>query len=187
MRASHMKANLASLLTLGDAAKHRIRAAEPEVVATIEQAIRTAWMPLELDRALTSAVGDEVGIEGVRAWSREAIVCSADGVLLGPILRGLQRIGLSPERAFLRAEYGWNLIYRQCGHLSFRSDDEENSGALVNTSAPQLMYDDAVYCEGIAGAWEAVIAVTGGRSGRVTVTREPNEERIRYDCRWDSY
>src|SRR5687768_11064744 len=117
MRASHLKSNVESLAALGAARESEIRAAVASVVRAVEDASRVAWLPLALDVRLTEAVAHACGLEGMKRWSSDAIVRSADGPLLGPVIRGLHAIGLAPATTLKRAPYAWGLVYRGCGEL----------------------------------------------------------------------
>ncbi len=100
MRASHIQSNLASVEMLGAGEAHRVRhALGAGRVATIEEAGRMEWLPLEIDVALTDAVGEVAGMDGVRRWARTSIQQSLDGPLLGPLRDGAVRLfGLAPGK-----------------------------------------------------------------------------------------
>ena len=183
MRASHLQANLRAIDGLGVETARVVREELAAIVREVEASLRTRWLPLEYDLEMTRALESVVGIAGVRRWSQEAIVVSARGPLLGPLLRGLQALGLNPHRALRRAPMGWGLIYRDFGEIAYE-EQSEATGTLVHSSVPPAHLDQAIYYEGVAGAWEGVIDLTGGHRPRVEVAVDRPERRIVYRCSW---
>lgn len=183
MRASHLKSNLEALRDLGPDAEARVRAAVPEVVREVEEAVRVAWLPLELDVRLTEAVERATDEERLRAWGRDAIARSAEGPLLRPILAALERLGLTPHVALKRVPHGWSLIYRDCGEIGYERLGEREA-VLVQDDAPEAMLRSEPYVIGIAGAFDGVMALSGGHGGRAEIAIEPAARRVRYTCRW---
>lgn len=184
MRASHLKSNVESLSELGAESDRAIRHAVADVVRTIEEASRVAWLPLELDVRLTEAVAAACGLESTKRWSSGAIVRSADGPLLRPLIHGLQAMGLTPATALKRAPYAWGLIYRGCGELRFEPEGEREI-VLTQDDAPDAMLASRTYCEGIAGAFDGAVQIAGGRQPRSVVEIDPTLRCVRYRCRWD--
>jgi hypothetical protein len=176
MRASYIKDNVAALALLGDAAA-RIEARVPDVIATVAAASKLEWMPLQLDIALTAAVFAESGRDGVRAWSRRALLQSLQGPLLKPILDGAVTLfGLSPPALLKRSPLIWKQIYRDCGLLHIE-EPERHVVNVVIAGVPTLISDDVGYLEGTAGAFEAVLELTHVK-GHVDVVAVPVGFRV---------
>lgn len=184
MRASHLQSNVAALDDLGAVWARRVRDAVPdEVLREIEESVRVAWLPLELDEALTGAVERVCGRDRMRRWSRDAIARSAEGPLLGPIMGALTRIGLTPHLALGRVPRGWGLVYRHCGHLRYERTGE-TSGELVHEDVPDLVLHNRPYLEGIGGSMDGIMELSGGPQPHAEVVVEPDARRVRYRCRW---
>ncbi len=182
MRVSHMQSNVEALRDLGAVDEARVREAAADQVLAIEQAVRVAWLPVELDLVLTEAVEAVCGEQRLRRWGRDAIAKSGDGPLLRPFVNALQRVGLTPHAALKRVPYGWNLVYKDCGKVRYeRVGDTE--ALLVHEGAPELMCESAPYLVGIAGSFDGVMQIVGGRGchARAEVV-EPGV--VHYPCRW---
>lgn len=183
MRASHLKANVESLADLGPAAERAIRARCAEAIDTIEDAVRTAWLPLEVDVELTGAVDQVCGRERLHRWSRDAIARSAQGPLLGPFLKTLTALGLTPHAALRLAPKAWTTIYRHCGDLRYERVGEREA-LLLQTDAPPVMLDGEAYLHGIAGAFEGAVEVAGAPETRAAIETRPALRQVRYVCTW---
>ncbi|MCA9607058.1 MAG: hypothetical protein KC619_15740 [Myxococcales bacterium] len=180
MRVSHLSSNLTALDALGDEIAARIRERCAAEIQTIETSIRTAWLPIELDVALTAAVEDIAGVEGARKWGRDAIAESGRGPLLGPILSALHRLGVSPHAALRRVPYGWTLIYRHCGDVRYEHVDE-GAAAIVVEGVPEAMRELS-YLRGIAAALDGVVELGGGEE--IFTQLSVDGDVVRFDCRW---
>ncbi len=180
MRASHLHSNLEALSILEPADEAAIRARAADAIAEIEASVRTAWLPLPLDVALTAAVEAVVGPDGLRAWGREAILESASGPLLGPVRSALVSLGLNPLRTLKRAPSAWGLIYRHCGALRFEARGEREAALLLDDAPPAMR--DPTYLRGIEGAFEAAIAIGGGEEARARF--EGLGEPLELVCTW---
>src|SRR5690606_10752912 len=140
MRVSHLKANLESLDDLGAEHAARVRAEAAGIVSAIQAAVSVAWLPIELDVELTDAVERVAGRARMREWSRNAIVRSTEGPLLRPMLSALTRMGMTPHSAFKRVPYGWSLIYRGCGDLSYEAVGPKEV-LIIQRDAPRAILD----------------------------------------------
>ena len=184
MRASFLQSNLDALDSLGAETARVVRAAIPDTVAQIEGAVRTKWLPLECALQLTNSLAGIVGREGVRRWSQDAVLEATRGPLLGPLLRGLQAVGLNPVRALRRAPSAYLLVYRDFGVLEFEAHDATR-GVITHSGVPSAYLGHEAYFEGFAGAWEGVITLTGGgRRPRAEVEIDRAGNRIVYACSW---
>lgn len=179
MRASHLQANLRMLSKLSREQEARVRADASETVRAIEGSARTAWLPLSLDVALNNAVYDVAGPRGLRNWSREAIMESARGPLLGPIRRGLLRLGITPQSSLKRAPLAWKLMYRDCGEIRYTGSGS-HAAELALVDPPDLLLTES-YLLTIEGALDAAIALGGGRGAALRLC---NTTPPAFRCEW---
>lgn len=178
MRGSQLHANLVALQTLGAPEAEAIRAVAPDAVRDIEAAIAVAWLPIELDVALTDAVVEVVGHDRMRAWASEAILESTRGPLLGPITRTLVAMGMTPASPLHRVPLGWPLVYRNCGEVTAERVDE-HTVLLQHIEPPRAMSLSVTYREGIAGTFEGLMKIGGAERAHVYLESEP---RLGYRC-----
>ena len=183
MRASHLLSNVGALGSLGAQAAAQIREQAATPIAEIERSIRTAWLPLQLDIELTDAIEAAVGRERMRDLAREAIAVSAEGPLLGPFVRALHAVGLSPHAAFRVAPKAWKGVYRYCGELEVERTGEREV-TITQREAPAEILESDSYAHGIAAAFEGVVLIAGGREPRASMERVAVHRRIRYSCGW---
>jgi hypothetical protein len=183
MRGSHLKANVESLAHLGPEPERAIRDAVHGVVRAVEESSRVAWLPLALDVELTEAVDRACGRARMKHWCRDAIARSTEGPLLRPLILGLQALGFAPHNTLKRAPYGWTLIYRGCGELRYERVSERECALVQDDVAPAMLASEP-YLDGIAGAFEAAIAIAGGRDPEVTAEHDLAQRRVLYRCRW---
>ena len=170
-----------TLSKLGRAVEEEIRERCASVIDQIESAVTVSWMPVELDVALSEAVDDVAGRDAYWSWGQQAILESARGPLLGPLLSGLQRLGLGPTHAIRRLRGGWGLIYRDCGEISVHADSGARRGRVSVTEIPTVFQNDP-YLVGIAAAFDGVIMAVGGRDTRVEFERQG--PHVTFDLRW---
>ncbi len=183
MRASQMRSNVESLKDLGAGVAERVRAEVPETLRELEASARTAWLPLELDVALTEAVERLTGRDRMRQWSADSIARSADGPLLGPIRQALRRMGLSGHSGLKRVEHIWGHIYRDCGRITYERGDAARA-VVTNHDAPDEIMDSEAYLHGIAATLEGGLIVLGERDPFVSFDVDRAARRVRYVCRW---
>lgn len=184
MRASFMHSNFEALSALGAGAAARVRARLPvATVREIEEASRLAWLPVELDIAITDAIDTELGREAMRRWAREGLLRSTEGPLLSPIIRSARTIfGITPHSFFRRASNMWAMIYRGCGELRLL-DESEGRVVLELRGAPQVFRRSPAYLEGIAATFEAA-TVLAGEPDRIRVTIDARGEPIVFTGCW---
>lgn len=185
MRASQMLQNITSLKQFGPDVEAKIIAAlPPRVIPAMQSEMKTAWLPLDLDAELTEAVHRVLGTKGVRKWASDALAGSTAGPLLKPMLDGGLRIfGVKPKRIFGLIPRGFDLIYKHCGKMEVKSDSP-TSLRIVHTSAPYEMTHFRSYLEGMAGAFDGLLAIMQF-TGDVSVARcDPREGVVEYEVHW---
>lgn len=180
MRASHLHSNVRAIEALGEADAKRVRTRCREAIREVEDALRVAWLPLELDVAITGAVHAVCGEARLRRWSADAIAATARGPLLRPMLAALQRMGLTPHTALKRAPYAWTLIYKHCGAVRYETDGPLAASLWIE-GGPAPLLEDA-YLRGMAGTFDGVLEIGGGADGRCEVER--HDRGVRLACTW---
>lgn len=180
MRASYLISNLKALERLGPADERAVRERVPDVIREIEQSVSIAWLPLELDVSMTEAVEEVCGGVRLRRWCAEAMADSMSGPLLRPMLAAVQRMGITPHTALRRVPYGWKLIYKGCGTLTYTQLDTRSSQIVLVGAPPQMVGD--TYLNAIAGTFEGVIEVAGCAYGATEITKRGGN--VVFECEW---
>ena len=181
IRASQLKASVRAFEELGAAAARTLHERRRPLVAQGDETIGVTWLPLGLDIELSGTLAEVAGISGLRRVARGSVERSAEGPLLGPFRRALLSLGLTPNRALSRAPYAWPHLYRRCGAIRV---DESGPGraSMTHLDVPEEMRAPTSYLDGIAGGFEGVIAVGGGKDPHVEVVRDGRD--VRYLCSW---
>lgn len=180
MRASHLHSNVQAIDALGEDDARAVKERCKDAIAEAEWQLSVAWLPLELDIAITGAVDAVCGETRLRQWSADAIAATSRTPLLRPMLGALRRLGLTPHSALKRAPYGWDLIYKHCGALRYEREDD-TTASLWLEGAPARMLD-AAYMRGMAGTFDGVIEIGGGEDGHCAL--EPHGDAMRLLCTW---
>jgi hypothetical protein len=161
MRGAIVKTNLDAFDKLSVRHDVDLRAhVDPEVLRRIDNALRTTWLPVADDVAITEAVASALGEGVMRRWSADTMRSSLDGPLLRPLIEGAAALfGLSPGLVFRTLPRFWGNVYRGCGEWVVR-DRSKKSARLDYVGVPEPIADSGTYLAGIAASLEAVIGVT---------------------------
>ncbi|MEM9860888.1 MAG: hypothetical protein AAF938_04680 [Myxococcota bacterium] len=178
MRASHMRANVASLSMLG-ADGERIRRDHPDLVKPVERALRVSWLPLRLNAELIEAVEARCGDELTRAWVHASIGSSMKGTLLGPIVDGLVRLGLGPQHGLSRCQQGWNLLYRASGRLVCPVVERGHTQLVLKDTPPPIRTPS--YLRALQYAFEGVALHLGAQA---IASDHSAGETVEFNVRW---
>lgn len=181
MRAGHLRSSLSALSALGTDDARRIRERLGESVQQMEGPLRISWVPIEHAVELCDAVDGVCGPDRMWAWSREAILETTRGPLLGPLLEGFKRLGLGPGQVFRRLEGGWNLVHRHCGVVGLAEQQGPSQGIVVLEEIPQAVRSRS-YLAAIGASLEAIITTLGAQEAEVDV--ELMESTAQFDIRW---
>ena len=182
-RASHVQANLTSIELLGVGQAHRVRHQLGTTrVSAIERASRMEWLPLDLDVALTDAVGEVVGMEGVRRWAKTSMQQSLDGPLLGPLRDGAVRLfGLEPNKILKWTPRAWSHMYKHAGTLEFL-DAEDFRVELHHKDPPTAFRQSPAVLESVAASFSAVFDLCRIQGEAEVASITP--ERVVFELRW---
>ncbi len=185
IRASQVHANLVALAQLGPDNERRVREAiAPATLHAMQEVISAAWLPVELDIELTEAIARILGAETNRAWSRDGMVRSLKGGMLGPMFQGAVRIlGLRPSSIYKFAPSAWKAVYRDCGTLSVTHGAELRAELSVE-GVPGVMTASRTYFEGIAGALEGVLTVCRVQGSVAVADIDRAARRVVLDATW---
>jgi hypothetical protein len=184
MRANHIQQNVESLDLLGPDVARAVKAAVgAELLEKIEKATRVEWLPVEVDVALTEAVARTTGEDGVRKWSRAALVASVEAPFLRPIVKtAIALFGLTPASLLRHAPTGWKQVYLDCGVIRFESVSDKHVRLHLD-GAPLQMTESKPYLVGTAGAWEAAFDIARAEGGEVTL-EVPSPVAAVFDVTW---
>ena len=183
IRVAQLKADLEVLPEIWPDRAGRIRVRlRPETLLAIESATRLDWMPFAVDLEVVEAVHAEVGDDGVREWSRRALLRTARAPLLKPLVDGAVRLfGLEPGGVLRFAPKVWGTIFRHCGDLEVVGGDREARVSLVRLP-PAVRHHP--FLVSIAGAVEATGEICRVQ-GRVTFEpRAASSDRADFVLRW---
>jgi hypothetical protein len=154
MRAVHLQANLDTVHKLRPDVAAQIFGLCPASVDFIRGALRTDWLDVSHDVAVTEAMATVVGIPGVRAFNRDALKSALRSPLLKSIWDGAVTLfGLKPSGLLRWAPQFWDQLYRECGTLRYDAQRK----CLVAQDLPELLVASQPWCEGLAGAVDAVL------------------------------
>jgi hypothetical protein len=156
IRASNIQQNLKSLNMFSPSISEQIKQQIPEaVLSQVTTAARSEWLPLELDIAVTEAVCKVAGTQNLIDWSRDALVKSADGPLIGPFVRGSLRLfGITPAGLYKLGPKIWSVVYRNCGIASYKVVASKLVHVTIE-GVPMIMRQSNAYLLGVGGAIEA--------------------------------
>ncbi len=181
VRAGHLRSSLGALSALGADDCERVRQRLGESVQKMEGPLRISWVPIEYAVDLCDAVDGVCGPDRMWAWSRESILETTRGPLLGPLLEGFKRLGLGPGQVFRRLEGGWNLLHRNCGVVRLAEQDGPTHGTVVLEDIPEPVRS-RTYLAAIGASLEAIMATLDAREAQVDV--ELMDATAQFDIRW---
>ncbi len=159
-----------------------------EGLCAIEDASRIAFVPLELDVALTDALFAEAGAERAREIFRANMSASFDSPILNSFVRMALRLrGGDPGKLFEFASRVWSHLFRGCGDMRFERVGP-GEGRLELDSLPEVLTAGHAYLDGVAATASALydlvevdgeahvkaVDAVGGRA-IIRVTWEPSD------------
>lgn len=183
MRASYVKENLAAVDGLGAAESRRVRARiTPATIARIDTAVRTEWLPVEIDVELTEAVDAELGEEMLVEQNRRSFLAAFQGPLLKPILSSAIALSGATPGALLRfASSAWSSVYRECGEIAVERRDR---GAVITWSRlPDPILASRPYLVGTRGVFEGGVELMKSK-GRCTLRVDEAARAAIFELEW---
>lgn len=185
MKAGHLKANLEIARDLaGDAEPAFLAAMGDAMVEEIEGSLKTAWLPIELDMAVSRATCTVLGAHADRERARESTRRSMNTRILAPIVEGVRKVfGMTPKPALKVTRRGWHAIYRNCGQPEF-IDLGEGAADLLFEEMPAAALASNNYLFSIAGGLHAILDICRVE-GTVEVGEvDPEAKKVRIEFRW---
>ncbi len=179
-----MHGNVADLEQFGPETSERIRQNLPAgVLRDIENARRLAWLPLEHDLRLSSAVSGVVGRQRHHDWARSSMGRSLQSPLLQPLWQGAFRLfGMSPGALFRAVPSGWQAVYRDVGSPSLLAEPDQ--ARLTITEITDALVASPAYLEALCGTFAALLDTARTPGVVEVVDFDPKARRIEYVARW---
>ena len=139
-----------------------------ELIATIERAARTDWLPIETNYAATELLTRELGVARSEAFFRLLYRGLLEGPLLESLLRGIRALGVRSPLAYLKhTPRAYSAVFRGVGRpeLSARSEHHveleffELPAVCLSPALPWVRYTAAIYAlsfdlSGCPGSYE---------------------------------
>ena len=182
VRARHLKEVLESI----DRQPRRgeIRAAvAPGVLAAIEEATGTDWLPVEHDVALANALHAVLGADGHYAFN----VDTFQHATRGPLLRALVALataffGYDAGRWGSWLPRAWTLIFSECGTMTV--ERREGEATLTLTGLPPACAGDEVWPRSVASALSSMLPMVKVEGSVELRSIDPAAGTATYLMRW---
>jgi hypothetical protein len=183
VRARHLKQTLASAERTRAAPAVR-RFVPPAILAGIEAAHGSDWLPIAHDVALVRAIHGALGQESYDAFARGVVVEALDGPLLGPMARiVVAAIGHDATSWARLVPKAWTLVYRDCGDWTVVRADAGEAWLRID-GLPEACANEPMWPTSLASSLSAVLEATGV-AGTSTLERfEPATGAATYALRW---
>lgn len=137
MKAASIRENLATL-EADELCFEILAGIAPEQLEEIRQSVRTAWLPVELDVALSDAGRRVLGRERYWELGTRSVVRMTEQPLLAPVVRGFVRVwGRAPAAGFKLIPRALAQVYRNFGELD--AEAEDNHARLTWRLPPEMM------------------------------------------------
>lgn len=185
VRARAMKDSIAFLAEFAEGFDAKIAARlDPGVLAAIDRALPTDWLPGPITRQVVDAVVEELGEQRAPELWCELM---HRRLVKSPMLRGLievlNRIGGTSPRTFLKAlPRGWANAYRDFGQPEILSS-EAHHAEVVWRSVPDYLFVHRQHWIAVQGALKGLVKA-GGAEGRVALSFDPDAHEVRGDLSW---
>jgi len=161
IRGAQIKANWSTALDMAAEATDRdLRAAlGDDHIRAIERCLRTGWVPIEHDLALSRAVEAELGEGKDYERSRRSTAGNMSSPLMTPFLEGARRLfGLEPAKALKLVKPGWRTVFRDCGTARYVNIDAHSATFAVD-GIPGFILECGCYVGAIAGSMHGLLDI----------------------------
>lgn len=185
MKAAHLARNLTFAEQFAGARVGRLHEElGAERVETIRSAVKTDWIPIEVDIALSRAVELVCGPGSDRERARESTRESMNARLLRPFVDGVQKLfGLNPESVLKVSPRAWSTVYRSCGSARAQHLDGQQA-ALDFEHMPSLLLSQPLYLSSIAGGLHAILDLCRVNGDVKPVRPDPGAGTMRFLFTW---
>ncbi len=162
-----------------------LRAQVPEhVLARLDEALPSGWMPISESRYLVQAVVNELGPDATTLWRRYF----SEHYVRTPALRtfataAVRLLGLSPN-AFLRIfRRGFESAFRGVASVDVTETDARSAVVRFEDVAP-IMLEHPQYFLVFEGSFEGILDVAAA-TGTVEHQVDRGRRVVEFDVRWD--
>lgn len=182
VQASYMKNLMAALAGLGKLGA--VEAADPELVAEIEESARLSWLPIALNVRTVEAVAACFGEERGVALLAECVYRQFDTPLWKKFVSGAMKLlGTAPGLLgrFLPEAIG--LVFRDCGRWRIENTDECELTLEVEGLPPALA-THALWLRSVATGLTPLFTLCGCDGTSELAEFDAHARRARYRLRW---
>jgi len=176
IKASYFQANIDAIALLGPR-RVEVEARLAREIEATRMASRADWLPMAWDEKLSAAIADVGGDEAVIACNKASFLAATEGTFLRPFTQAAARLfGVSPRGMLKHAHAAWAAGSRHAGHMVVTFTAESATVELIGMRA------DPIWCVGVVGILEGVLALTshdGSAEMRFATDGHPV-----YDVRW---
>jgi hypothetical protein len=156
----------------------------PSLVAAIEEATGTDWLPIGHDVAMAGALDAVLGPEGLATFNREMMLQS----LRGPLLRALVELathflGLDAGAWARWIPRGWVLMFQGFGHWTIVRRGE-GEVTLTLADLPPVCAADPVWPRSVASTLSGILPAVGATGTVELDSVDPLEGTAVYTMRW---
>jgi|GEM_PF-1032701 len=158
----------------------------PDYLAEVASFTRTEWISVEFDIRLSHAVESCLGRGADYERARRSTGRSFESKLLQPFVEGAVRLfGLSPKAMIKLVRRGWTSLYQNCGEADAAfGDDDAPTAALTLSRLPDVVYNDAVYLQAIAGGLHAILDVCQVKGTVEVQGKSPARKSATFAFKW---
>ena len=183
VRARHLKSVLAAVDRQPRRLELRARIG-PTLVAAIEEATGTDWLPIGHDVAMAGALEAILGVEGLATFNREMMQQS----LRGPLLRSLVELathflGLDAGAWASWVPRGWVLMFQGFGRWTIVRRGE-GEVTLTLAELPPVCATDPVWPRSVASTLSGVLPAVGATGTVELESVDPPMGTAVYTMRW---
>lgn len=161
VRARHLKSVLAEVDRLSPEARDAVRkAVDPSVLEAIDDATGVAWLPLEMDLAVTNAIYATIGKTRAGTLWKDLSLHSFRTPIFRVLVEGaLSLFGWGPGSLVRWIPQGWAIVFRGCGEWTFRLEGETR--AVVRISGlPRMCLASDGWPVAVMSSLQALIELT---------------------------
>jgi hypothetical protein len=183
VRARHVQQTLAAAEHTAAAAAVR-RFVPSAVLAAIEAASGSDWLPVGHDVALVRVIHGALGPERYDAFARGVVLEELEGPLLGPMKRiVIAAVGRDAASWARLVPKAWGLIFSGCGEWTVVQADAGEAWLRI-APLPEACAAEPMWPTSLASSLSAVLAATGVAGTSSLERFEPTTRAATYALRW---
>jgi hypothetical protein len=185
VRGRYMQTFVAHIARLPPADRSAVLAVVPaEIWTAIEKAGLLGWLPFEMNRVCTRAVGERLGPERTNDFFRQLLLGTADGPLLRGLVQSVLRVTVRDPGLYLPwLPKGWAVMFRDAGHMSVGERDA--GSALVSIDGlPAECVSDEIWIQSVASSLAALGELAGVESSVRVKSVDAASRSVNFALRW---